>query len=266
MKNKIIMLLAVLLPTAAPAQTHLFGLGPSRILDTYLSQEKFSGTGFTYLYMREHDNPGKHWNNIIEHEADISTAEDRNKKISEMEGNYNLYWGRYRQWTLLDRETSKPGVKQRLRLQAGGVANANIGFIYMMLNTNNPAQLRAGVNIMPSGIATYDFPLFRQQFTARYEVNLPLVGVMFSPNYGQSYYEIFSRGEYDNNIVPTTFVSAPTLRQMLTLEWHTGKKWNIRIGYLGNYQQAAVNNLKQHIYTSRFLIGIVRSLEVKSEK
>jgi hypothetical protein len=47
---------------------------------------------------------------------------------------------------------------------------------------------------------------------------------------------------------------------MLTLEWQTGKKWNIRIGYLGNYQQAKVNNLKQHVYTHRLLLGISRSL------
>ena len=47
---------------------------------------------------------------------------------------------------------------------------------------------------------------------------------------------------------------------MLTLEWQTGRKWNLRIGYLSNYQQAAVNNLKQHVYTHRFVIGIARSL------
>ena len=239
----------------ANAQTHLFGVGPAHLLDTYLSQEKFKGTGLTYLHIREPQiKEGKHWHNIIQHEIDLSKANDRSHSISMLEGDYNLYWGRYRRFALLE------STDLRLHLDAGGLVNANLGFIYAMLNTNNPAQMRLGMNLMPSAIATFGFPLFRQRFSLRYEVEAQLLGLVFSPNYGQSYYEIFSRGNYDHNIVPTTTVSAPNLRQMLTLEWQTGRKWNLRIGYLGNYQQAAVNNLKQHVYTHRFVIGIAKTM------
>jgi len=238
------------IPAAAQeAQSaHLLGIGGTNILDTYISQEKFSGTGLTYLYIRERAKPEKRWGSVIEHEIGLSNAKDRTHSISEIEADYNLYWGRYRQWHLLD---------NHLRLQAGGAMNANLGFIYNMSASNNPAQARVSLNAMPSGIATYGFRLWKQDFSARYELNLPLVGVMFSPNYGQSYYEIFSLGNYDHNIVPTTFVSAPSFRQQLSLDWRTNDRIAIRIGYLGNYQQAAVNNLKQHVYAHRFLIGII---------
>lgn len=250
MRAKLIGLLLVA-SVEATAQSHLFGAGPSRILDTYLTPEHFSGKGLTYLYIRERQKPESRWSTLMEHEADLSTTSDRSESISMLEGSYNFYWGMHYNWRILD---------DKLRLQAGGVANANLGVLYGMLASNNPVQARASLNIMPSGIATYDLHIGRARFSLRYEVALPLVGIMFSPNYGQSYYEIFARGNYDHNIVPTTFVSAPTIRQLFSIDWHTGKKWDLRVGYLGNYQQAQVNNLKQHVYTHRVLIGIARSL------
>ena len=250
MRAKLIGLLLVA-SVEATAQSHLFGAGPSRILDTYLTPEHFSGKGLTYLYIRERQKPESRWSTLMEHEADLSTASDRSESISMLEGSYNFYWGMHYNWRMLD---------NKLHLQAGGVANANLGVLYGMLASNNPVQARASLNIMPSGIATYDLHIGRARFSLRYEVALPLVGIMFSPNYGQSYYEIFARGNYDHNIVPTTFISAPTIRQLFSIDWHTGKKWDLRVGYLGNYQQAQVNNLKQHVYTHRVLIGIARSL------
>lgn len=253
MKNKLLILFLSLIPLGAVAQestsANIIGVGSSRILDTYINQEKYSGLGFTYLYIKERAKTDRRWNSIIEHEIDLSTTKDRSKDNQMMEGNYYLYWGLYRHWQLFD---------DRLLVQAGGLANANLGFLYDTTSSNNPAQGRLSLNIMPSAVANYRFPLFGQQFALRYELNVPLIGVMFSPNYGQSYYEIFNRGNYDHNIVPTTFVSAPTFRQMLSIDWRASEKWSLRVGYLGNYQQAQVNNLKQHVYAHRVMIGIVR--------
>lgn len=260
MRNNTLMVLAFtafLSPSAAAQESisaNFIGIGSTHLLDTYISQEKFSGAGLTYLYLREYNKPDKNWHTLIEHEIDLSSDKDRSGSASEIEGGYNLYWGKYRRWKFFG---------DRLLLQAGGLVNANLGFIYNMTSSNNPAQARVSLNLMPSGIATYSFQLWRKLFSVRYELNLPLAGVMFSPNYGQSYYEIFSRGDYDHNIVPTTFVSAPTLRHLLTLDWQARKTWSLRIGYLGNYQQAQVNNLKQHVYVHRIVIGFVHSFDLE---
>ena len=231
----------------------MVGFGSTNILDTYLSAEHFKGSGMSFVTTIERQRPDRHWSTVMEHEANLSTTKDRSKTQQELEGAYNFYWGKLYSWQLFD---------NCLKLQAGGLVNASLGFIYNTSNGNNPAQARAHLNVMPTGVATYQFNLWRKQFTARYELSLPLCGIMFSPNYGQSYYEIFSLGNYDHNAVPTTFVSAPEWRQMLTLDVRLWKSGTLRIGYLGNMQQAKVNNLRQHVYTHRLLIGFTKRFSI----
>lgn len=233
--------------------SHMLGIGKKHVLDTYLSQEHFKGLGGSFLATTEHQRLCRHWSTLTEHEANFSVVDDRADSKKEIEGAYNLYWGRLRNWLLLD---------GNLRLQAGAVGNLSLGVIYNTGNSNNPAQVRTHLNLMPVGTATYHFLLFGQQMSARYELALPLCGIMFSPNYGQSYYEIFSEDNYDHNVVPTTFVSAPEWRHMLTLDVAVSRKMALRIGYLGNMQQAKVNNLRQHVYTHRLLIGITRRFSI----
>ena len=234
-------------------RSNMLGIGSTRVLDTYLSQEHFSGLGLTFLSTSEYLRPNRCWSTLVEHEADISSVHDRADNRDELEAAYNLYLGRLRTWKLLD---------GRLALQAGGVINTTLGVIYNTANGNNPAQARFALNVMPVGSATYRFQLWNIPFTVRCELAAHLAGIRFSPNYGQSYYEIFSCGNYDHNIVPTTTLSAPEWRTVLTLDTRLSRRITLRLGYLGNFQQADINSIKQHVYTHRALIGIIKSFSI----
>ena len=227
------------------------GAGPTYILDTFLSQEKFSGSGLTLLNTTERQRDDKRWCTIMEHELNMATADDRSGKREELQASYTAFGGALHNWQ-----------HGKLQLQAGAVAALDLGVIYNTSNSNNPAQGRCSLQLMPTGTAAYNLKLWRRPLKLRYEVQLPLAGVMFSPNYGQSYYEIFSLGDYDNNIVQTTFVTAPNMRQQLAADYLVGKNLTLRLGYLGHYQQAKVNNLKSHIYNHRLMIGIVRRFSI----
>ena len=252
-----ILSLLLLLPLLASAQTerrttYMIGVGPTKIYDTYLSQEHFSGTGLTFLATSQRPNANHHSSKLMEHQAHLASADDRSGDSNEMQGDYSFLIGRLRRFDILP----------SLSVEVGGMAVANAGFIYNTSNGNNPAQARLSLNVMPTATATWRFRLFHRQMALRYETQLPLVGIMFSPNYGQSYYEIFTRGNYDHNIVPTTFVSAPNMRHQIMADINLGPLTTLRLGYLGDLQQAKVNNLKSHIYSNHFMIGFVKCFTV----
>ena len=136
----------------------------------------------------------------MEHQANLSLLSDRANQTDEIEGSYRFFIGRLHRWQLLD---------NRLSLSAGGMAVLSLGFIYNTLGGNNPAQARVNLDIMPTGAASYRFQIGKMPFVAHYELQMPLVGLAFSPNYGQSYYEIFlawrqrpQRGAYHLRLCP----------------------------------------------------------------
>lgn len=229
-------------------QGYQIGLGSTNTLDTYLTPERFSGWGVTVLSTTERQRQHASWSTLIEHQLHLSKGSDRAENDSELEGSYNLYIGRLHSWQLLNGD---------LCLQGGGMANLCMGFIYNMRNNaNNPAQARFAINVMPTCIATWRPPLSKRRLALRYELQLPLIGIMFSPNYGQSYYELFTQGNYDHNIVPTTFVSAPTFRQQFLFLWKAFPHTTLSLGYLGDIEQTQVNNLKQHVWSNRLMMGM----------
>lgn len=230
----------------------MIGIGGVQILDTYLSPEEYSGTELRYLSHTIRQREGRKWSRLLLHQGSFSYSSNRAENGDYVAGAYQFSYGAHRNWQLL-------GGKMNIR--AGGQADVYAGFLYNTRNGNNPAQGRLSLNLSPSAAVSYRFSLWNVPLKAQYEVSFPLVGVMFSPNYGQSYYEIFTKGNYDHNVVPTTIGSTPSLRNMLTLDF-TLRRTTLRIGWLGDFRQAKVNSLKYHEYSNMLVIGIVRSFKL----
>lgn len=243
-------------PAPEPLKTitnaRMIGVGSTNILDTYISPEKYTGTELRYISHTIRERKGKRISREIIHQGYFSLSNNRADTGDAMAGMYIFGYGAHYNWQLLG---------SNLNIRAGGMAEVNAGFLYNTRNGNNPAQARLSLNISPSAAATYKLKAWNHIMAISYEVSAPLAGVMFSPNYGQAYYEIFSRGDYDHNVVPTTFINTPSLKQMLTLDFYI-RRTAIRLGYLCDIQQAKVNNLKYHNYSNMLLIGLVRHFNI----
>ena len=229
---------------------YMFSTGAANILDTYLSAEKYKGPEFRYTTITTRNTRWQNIRQTILNEGLFDAVSNRADNNDELGGMYRFQYYLRRQWTL----------SHGLVIEAGGGIGGHVGFLYNTRNSNNPAQAYAALQLLPSAAACQWAYVFKWPVRFHYEISIPLLGVMFSPNYGQSYYEIFSRGNYDHNIVPTTIAATPSLRHMLTTDIPLSKRKSatmLRIGYLGDYQQAHVNKLKQHQYAHLFVLGII---------
>ena len=234
------------------SNAQMVAVGGTNILDTYLSPEKYRGMALAYMSDTERRREGSLWSQQLTYRGDVAYAHNRADNANCMLGMFRFGYGMHRHWLLLG---------DRLELKAGAQVLLNAGFLYNTRNGNNPAQARLSLDIAPSASAAWRFAIGRTACRAGYAVSVPLAGVMFSPNYGQSYYEIFSRGNYDHNIVPTTIGCAPSLTQLLSLDITLGRT-ALRIGYMGDIRQARVNSLKYHTYTHSLVIGMVRRFTI----
>ncbi|MCR5131443.1 MAG: DUF3316 domain-containing protein [Prevotella sp.] len=230
-------------------RSYMLGIGSANILDTYLSAEKYQGSEVRYISTTTRPT---RWNGIRQmmlHEGQFDIVSNRADNNDELGGMYRFQYHLRRHWD----------IAHGFSVEAGGGIGAQIGFLHNTRNSNNPAQAYAALQLLPSVAVAKSVQIFHRSVKFSYEASAPLLGLMFSPNYGQSYYEIFSRGNYDHNVVPTTIGSTPSLRHMLTADIPLSKRkpsTRLRIGYLGDYHQAEVNSLKYHQYAHMLILGL----------
>ena len=231
----------------------LYGIGHTNLLDTYLSPMEYTGPELRIL--RENIRNTKYMDGKVYRQslfqANVSLTENKAGTGSEFAflANWNLayHYSFY-----------KSG---KWQLQAGPNLDLNGGMIYNMRNSNNPVNAKAYSNLGASGMAIYHFKIKEHPFMLRYQLNVPLLGVMFSPEYGQPYYEMSIAKDFGKNICFTSLHNQPSVRQFITLDFPI-RNTTLRVGYVCDIQQAKVNHLKSHMWSHSFLIGFVKHFQI----
>ncbi|WP_087406864.1 MULTISPECIES: DUF3316 domain-containing protein [Bacteroides] len=257
-----ILIVLTCLPTRIQAQDSLqatrhvmrsvmIGAGHNNTFETYLSPLEYEGpeVRFAYETMR--------MTRLMDGNVSAQNLFQLHASYTENISQTNHTYGGLVNWSYALHYQFRPA--KGLKILFGPMLDLNAGVVYNRRNSNNPAQAKAYGGLGASGMLIYRFRIKNYPLTVRWQANLPLLGVMFSPEFGESYYEIFSLGNGGRNVVFTSLHNNPSLRQLLTLDFPV-ENTVMRVGYVCDLQQAKVNNLKSHTYSHDFMIGVVRNL------
>ena len=266
------MLLALLPLTEMAAQESLgresatmVGISGVTQWDTYLSNERYHGGGLTVASQISRPT---HWMQrrlYVQHltQGNLAIAEPRSDKHKTINGFFHWQVG----W--MYGPSLRPPLREGtpLPIEGKGMGDGvyvglglqtRLGFVYNTLGGNNPASARAAVNIIAMGQVRRHFELWHKPLVATLQADVPLTGLFFTPDYGQSYYEIFSLGHHSHNVQMVNPFRAFQTNVMLTLDYRLKARTALRVGYQGQFMQSKANGLKTQDFYHNVLIGFVR--------
>jgi len=142
----------------------------------------------------------------------------------------------------------------KLNLSVGPMAQLRAGIVYNEVNSNNPVTVRAHANLGAAAAACFNTRLWRLPVTLRYQVQLPVAGVFFAPEYDESYYEIYL-GNHKNLAHLGWWGNRLDMTHYLGADLHLGKT-TLRIGYRSRLEHWNVNHLKVHDVTHSLVLGL----------
>ncbi|MDR3269467.1 MAG: DUF3316 domain-containing protein [Tannerella sp.] len=227
----------------------MIGFGGYNIKNSYLSfgdDIKYTGKGVHVLNERMRMIHPRVSSQQMFH-VDLSLCKNPAATISAMSGIVDYSHGYHYRFEPV------PGLK----LLAGTSLRGMLGIVYNTQTGNNPTAINADIDLNLSVAGIYTLRLRNYPLTLRYQVEAPLVGVLFSPNYGQSYYEIFGLGNMSDVIKCSSLHNKQALRNYLTVDFPVWT-FTVRTGYLNNLYYTHVNKINVHHVSHSFTIGLVK--------
>jgi hypothetical protein len=233
-------------------QSSLVGIGTGHIYDSYLSPLKYSGLniGLFYEQMRMIGLGNGNFSSQHQFFINYSYTENKTKTASNRAGFVEYDYGmpyRFR-------------FNENFQVFAGPQAGVLLGFIYNSRNGNNPASAKVNVNLGLSGIAAYKLMIKSQPVRFRYQLNLPMIGSMYSPQFGESYYEI-GLGNSEKLFYMSSFHNQFIFKNILSVElplnWVT-----IRAALINSFYQTKINDLTTQWRSNTFYLGVSKNFYV----
>ena len=226
-------------------QVYMFEAGGKSALDTYLSPLRYHGfhTSLSGRWSKALPWMDNSW--LMRFDSRIGFSRMLNPaKNAQMLGFDTAFdWGAA--WTCR--------FPTELMVSAGAAAGFNAGVLYLPRNSNNPASVKADIHLSLTASASFQFSIGHLPVLVSDEVSLPSLSAFFSPQYGETYYEIYLGnrsglvhcGWWGNNF---------SITNLLAFDLDIGPS-ALRLGYRYSLNSSWVCHINTQIHTHSFVIG-----------
>lgn len=227
--------------------TYSIEIGHRDVLATYLSPLRYKGKTTALSGSWSKAMPFAPEKTVMHFEGSMAFSSLLNPaQTAKMIGLYGSFaWGM--SW--------RKHLPSEFQITLGGTAGIEGGAYYLIRNGNNPVEAIANVSIAARATVGRPIRIGRLPVLLRDEVSLPALGVFFSPQYGETYYEIYlgnhkglaHAGWWGNNF---------RIDNLLTATLDFGRT-AMTLGYRFNAYTQWACHLNTKITTHSFVIGVV---------
>ena len=223
-------------------------LGYSQVRDSYLSPVTYDGPHFS-VGLEHHQVAGFGHGRWVR-QLNVDFAYDYGTNPAGNHHEHTLMvearWSPMRRWD--------NALWHQVSVSVGPMIGARGGAIYNPHNSNNVVAGHGHLAIGAQGSAEWSTHLWRRTIDLRYQATVPVVGVFFSPDYDEAYYEIYL-GNHSGLAHCGWWGNRLDLGHSITADVHFGSTI-LRLGYRGTWHRSDVNHLKARTMSHSLVIGL----------
>lgn len=226
-------------------QIYSFEIGGVSDLDTYLSPLRFSGTslGISGKWSKVLPWQQNQWGMDFDASFRYGYMKNKPKTALMYDLNLDLAWAATRRFRL----------KENWLLKVGGALDLRGGALYLPGNGNNPASAKADISLALKAGISKPFKIKNLNILFSDELSLPLFSVFFSPEYGETYYEIYL-GNHKGLAHAGWWGNRFYIDNILAFDLDIGPS-ALRLGYRLTASSGYVNHITTEGLVNSFVIG-----------
>lgn len=221
--------------------------GHTKLLDTYLTPIYYSGTHYALSF--EHQQATgfspESWERQLQLRADYSLTHNPADNHTTHALTATARWAIYYR---------HPLPVARLQFFAGPDVVATGGVLYNPSLSNNVANARVRAAAGLTAGAQWTTRVRHTPLTLRYQASLPVIGAFFSPDYDETYYEIYL-GNREHLVHLASWGNRFDLDQRLTADWQF-RGTTLRVGYACAIERSHTRGIYTRLTTHSLIVAV----------